>query len=69
MFEPERYYTIREVKEMTGINAQTLYKRLYADRIPVKLIAGVYKFTGKNAESLLVAKKRGRKIVKANLIE
>ena len=68
MFDEDKWYTIKEVHKKTGINIQTLYKRLYSEKIPVKLVGGVYKLLGENAPILTIAKKRGRKTVKANLV-
>lgn len=68
MFDKDKYYTIKEIKELSGIGIQTLYKRIYATRVPVRFLEGVYKVGGQDAPQLLPKRKRGRKSGKVNLV-
>ena len=68
-FEPDRYYRVRDIAKYYKGHIQTLYKRLYALQVPVKLESGVYIVKGSDAEKLLIKRRRGPKASSVNLVD
>ena len=69
MFNPDNYYTLKQVAEQADLHVQTLYKRLYRRQFPVKAINGIYQVSGDVAQKLLEADITGPKNRRANIVE